>query len=219
MTFIFFLPVLSISPQVINNSFIIIDADSRVEVPANEITFSITIQKVDTNAQNAYKGIKQKEKQFLPLLKKFNIPDTNITYSLIGFNQSAAYRNEPVKYQASENVVIKLHDFKEYEPFQLALISIGIYHFYGTFSTTKIKDARKEGFQKALDNAKSEAKIICDKIDRKLGKVLEVESNNRNYIVTSPMQSVSLTAVERKLIDIPQHVTLYTKLKVKYELK
>ena len=33
------------------------------------------------------------------------------------------------------------------------------------------------------------------------------------------MEGMYFTAEERKLIDIPQHVTLYTNVKVKYELK
>ena len=209
----------SINSQTITNSFIIIDADSRIEIPAKEITFAIVIEQIDTNAQNSYDGLKQLEKKFIPLLKEFNIPDSNISYSLSQLRREGGFNNRPVQYKASENIVIKLNDFKQYEPFQLALLSIGIYSFHGTFSTTEITEARERGFQEALEKAEKEAKLICSKIGRELGKVLEVESKNKDYVVTSPMQGMYLTVEERKLIDIPQHVTLYTNIKVKYELK
>lgn len=209
----------SINSQTVTNSFITIDADSRIEIPAREITFAIRIEQRDSNAQNAYDGLKQLEKKFVPLLNKFNIPDSNIAYSLSQLSREPALNNRPVQYKADENVVVKFSDFKQYEPFQLALLSIGIYSFQGTFSTTEINDAREKGFKEALHKAEKEAKLICRNIGRELGKVLEVESKNKDYVVTSPMEGMYFTVEERKLIDIPQHVTLYTNVKVKYELK
>ena len=218
LLFIFSL-IATINSQTITNSFIIIDADSRIEIPAKEITFAIVIEQIDTSAQNSYDGLKILEKKFMPLLKEFNIPDSNISYSLSQLRREGGFNNRPVQYKSSENIVIKLDDFKQYEPFQLALLSIGIYSFHGIFSTTEITEAREKGFQEALEKAEKEAKLICKTIGRELGKVLEVESKNKDYVVTSPMQGMYLTAEERKLIDIPQHVTLYTNIKVKYELK
>lgn len=211
--------VACINSQTVTKSFIIIDADSRIEIPAREITFAIEIVQIDSNAQNAYDGLKKLEGKFIPLLKEFDIPDSNISYSLSEFRRDGGFNNRPVQYTAHENIVVKFSDFKQYEPFQLALLSIGIYNFHGTFSTTEISDAREKGFKEALDKAEKEAKLICSNIGRELGKVLEVESKNKDYVVTSPMQGMYLTVEERKLIDIPQHVTLYTNVKVKYELK
>ena len=209
----------NINSQTITNSFIVIDADSRIEIPAKEITFAIGIEQIDTNAQNAYDGLKKLEKKFIPLLKEFDIPDSNISYSLSQLRREGGFNNQPIRYRANENIIVKFYDFKQYEPFQLALLSIGIYSFQGTFSTTEISQAREKGFKEALEKAEKEAKLICNKIGRELGKVLEVESKNKDYVVTSPMQGMYLTAEDRKLIDIPQHVTLYTNVNVKYELK
>jgi len=200
-----------------NDSFIIIDADSRVELPAKEITFSIVIEQVDTNAQNAFDALKQLERKFLPLLKEFHIPDSSISYSLSQFRRDGGYNNQDVKYRATETVIIRLYDFKQYEPFQLALLSIGIYNFNGTFSTTEISKAREIGFNKAIEKAEKEANIICTKLGRKLGKVLEVESKNKDYVVTTSLQAGIVE--DRKLVDIPQTVILNTNLRVKYELK
>ena len=84
----------SINSQTITNSFIIIDADSRIEIPAREITFAIRIVQRDSNAQNAYDGLKQLEKKFVPLLNKFNIPDSNIAYSLSLLSREPALNND-----------------------------------------------------------------------------------------------------------------------------
>jgi uncharacterized protein YggE len=204
-----------------NDSFIIVYADSRVEIPAVEITFAIHIEQVDANPQNAFDSLKQLEKKFLPLLKKFNIPDSSVTYSLSQMRRDRGYNNQADKYTAGETVIIKLYDFKQYEPFQLDLLSIGIYNFNGTFSTTEISKAREIGFNKAIEKAEKEANIICKKLGRKLGKVLEVESNNRDYVATSSIQALQSGVVvqDRNLVDIPQYVTLNTNLKIKFELK
>jgi len=212
--------ILKIQAQVINNSFITVNGNSQIEIPAKEITFRIEIQKTDTNAQNAYYELKQTEKKFIPLLKKFNITDSSITYSLSQLRQEGVYSNRPVQFQASENIMIKLKDFKQYEPFQLALLDIGVYNFHGSFSASNINEAKQKGYDKALDNAEAEANMICKKIGRELGKVLEVESRNRDYTESSPLQATNYQLpIERGLIDIPQKVILSTYVKIKYELK
>ena len=205
--------------QKTDKDYILVDADSRIDIPAQEITFNIELERTDTIARNAYDELKELEKKFVPLLKDFEIPDSNISYSLTSLDKGGGYNNRPVIYGAKETVVIRLSDFKKYEPFQLALLSIDINKIHGQFSATKISKAREKGFKEALKKAKKEAMLICKNIDRKLGKVLEVESRNRDYVVTSRLQSSALIAGERKLIDIPQHVTLYTNVRVKYELK
>jgi uncharacterized protein YggE len=210
---------LNINAQVIGDSFIIIDADSRVEIPANEISYSISLEQVDTSAVKAYQGIKYLEAELLPLLKKFNMPDTNISYSLVSVFRISAFNNQPGKYRASEIIVVKLYDFKQNEPFQFALLSIGISTFHETFSATNLGDARDKGIDQVLDEAKKQAEIISDKLGRKLGKVLEVESTNSNSIMRPSIEGQYLIVGDQKLIDIPQHVTLYVKLKVKYELE
>ena len=199
-----------------DDSFIIIDADSRVELPAKEITFSMIIEQVDTNAQYAFNSLKQLEKMFLPLLKEFNIPDSCISYSLSQFRREPGYNNQAARYRATETVIIRLYDFKQYEPFQLALLSIGIYNFNGTFSTTEINEAREIGFNKAIEKAEKEANLICKKIGRQLGKVLEVVSNNRDIVNTSLQAGI---VGDKKLSDIPQTVILNTSLRVKFEIK
>jgi uncharacterized protein YggE len=213
------IPFLCVKAQVIDKSFILIDADSRVDIPAKEIAFSIVIDQLDTNAQQAYKMLKDVEKEFVKVLKDYKIPDTSVSYSLSQFQKEGGYNNQLMKYRASENIVVKFYNFKLYEPFQLSLLSIGIYSFHGTFSSTEIKEARELGFKKAIEKAEREAKIICHNIGRELGKVLEVESRNRDYVVSSNIQSLNATVEEPKLIDIPRYVTLNTNLKIKYELK
>lgn len=202
-----------------DKDFILVESDSKIEIPAQEITFSIELEMTDTVAQSAYNGMKELEKNFMPLLKKFEIPDSNISYSLTSLSKGGGYNNRRVNYIAKESVVIRLNDFKQYEPFQLALLSIGINQFHGQFSAIQIGKEREIGFKEALEKAKKEAELICKNIDRKLGKVLEVESRNRDYVVTSGLTATGIVVQGGKLIDLPQHVNLYTKVKVKYELK
>lgn len=209
----------AISAQAINKSFIVIDASSRVETPANEIIFSVSLQKTDTDAMKAYDGVKQQEKKFIPLLTKFNIPDSVISYSLIQVHPTGGYNNVPVQYAAQEMVMFKLKDFNHYEPVQMAILNAGIISFNATFSASDVGEAKEKGFEEALENAKHDALIISEKLGRKLGRVLEVDSGNKNYVVDSPMQALYSTGAEKKLTDIPQMVSLTTKLKVKFELK
>ena len=88
-------------------------------------------------------------------------------------------------------------------------------------STTEIAEARELGFKKAIEKAEKEAEIISKNLGRKLGKVLEVESNNRDYVAQPTVQALTAGTVYQSygLIEIPQNVTLHTSLKVKFELK
>jgi uncharacterized protein YggE len=216
---IFLLLTAALSAQTINKSFIIIDASSKVETPANEIILSVSLEKTDTDAMKAYDGVKQQEKKFVPLLSRLNIPDSVISYSLIQVHPAGGYNGRPVQYTAREMVMFKLKDFKQYEPLQMAILTAGIISFNATFSASDVEEAMKKGFEEALENAKHDALIISDKLGRKLGRVLEVDSGNKNYLLDSPMRVLYSTGAERKLTDIPQMVTLTTKLKVKFELK
>lgn len=216
---LFFLITAAAGAQEINKSFIIVDASSRVETPANEIIFSVSLQKTDADAMKAYNGVKQLEKNFIPLLTRFNIPDSVISYSLINVHPAGGYNNVPVKYSAREIVMFKLKDIKQYEPLQMAILAAGIISFNASFSASGVEKAKKKGFEKALDNAEHYARIISDKLGRKLGKVLEVDSGNKNNVLDSPVRALYSTGVEKKLTDIPQMVSLTTKLKVKFELK
>jgi uncharacterized protein YggE len=204
-----------------NESFIVISSDSRVEIPANEIAFSIYLEQTDENAQNAFDALKEQEKKFLPLLKEFEIPDSSIFYSLIQLRKDRAYNNKPNQFVAGETVVIKLYDFKKYEDFQIALLAIDITNFNATLSASEIKTARELGFKKAIESAENEAEIISKNLGRHLGKVLEVESKNRDFVAQPTVQALQSGTVYQShgLIDIPQNVTLNTSLKIKYELK
>ena len=207
--------------QELNSSFIIITAESSISLPARDITFSLQIEQADTNAQNAFHMLKSIENKLVKLLKEFEIPDSNIAYSLSQFRLRGGYRNEKIMYTAGESVVVKLNSISQYEPFQISLLSIGIYSFNSTFSSAEIKEARKIGYVKALEKAKLEANTICNAMGRELGEVLEVESKYQDYVVSSNLHlEEAYTYVEElNLIDIPQSVTLKTNLKVKYALK
>ena len=208
-----------INSQVTDKSFIVIDASSSVQVPAKEITISFEIAGEDTNALKAYQDLKSVEKQTLKLFEKFKIADSNIVYSLARFYREGGFNKQPLKYRASENVIVKLFDFKQYEPFQIELLTNGIYAFNGYFSTPDVKEAREEGLNKALENAKEEAEAIAKKLGRELGKVLEVDSKSRSNVISPGLQTMMVAADERKLLDIPQKITFSTNITVKYELK
>ncbi len=220
--FLILIPVISIHSQAHEN-YILVSAESQMQLPADAITFSINLGEEDTTAELAFKRIKNIENNLVRLLKVFNIPDSNVAYSLKRFGKTAAHGNKPEMYQTGEEVILKLNNPNQYESFQQKLLSNGIYSFHSEFSSTEIKMSKDTCLAKALDNSKEKAELICRKINRKLGKVLMVESDNR-YDVINPRGSFTTSylqagSVAQSLTNIPQHVTLSAMVKVKYELK
>jgi uncharacterized protein YggE len=220
---LFFIIALSAYPQAQEN-YILVTAESQMQLPANVITFSINLAEEDTTAQLALKKIKKQENNLVQLLKDFNIPDSNVAYSLKRFGRTPAHEKKPIMYRTIEEVALKLNNSDEYESFQQKLLSIGIYLFHSNFTSTEINKSKDACLAKALDNSKEKAEQICRKLKRKLGKVLEVESGNK-YQVANPEESfyktsyLQVAAMDQNLINIPQRVTLTATVRVKYQLK
>lgn len=193
--------------------YITVEANASVDLPANQIVFTINLGSEDTNPKTAFDKHKEREKNLLSVIKEFGVPDSNINFSLLNIN--------PVNFERGENrfitnqiVNILLTDINDYESFQIALLSNGIFNFSGQFSSSELEEGKKEALAEALKKAEAEGKILAENINKKLGEVIEIESGSGNIIYDR-----SFTMEKRSgLINIPQFVQVNANVKVKFKL-
>lgn len=206
--------------QSADKNFIVVEVESRLDFPASDVAFTITLEAADTIALSAHQKLKEIESSFMGLIKEFNINDTCVSYSLIYFRKDGGY-NQKIKYLATKTVNVILSNISQYESFQIALLNHGIYSFAARFFKSDVSKLKAESYEKTLIKAKKEANILASKTGRSLGKVLEIESSNREIIIPPDItvQSIAVRGVDQDLINLPQVLSIATRLKVKFELE
>jgi uncharacterized protein YggE len=199
-----------------SNPFIVIETTSTIQIPADEILFNINLSVENDEPSRAFDEHKKLEKNMVNILKDFGVADSNINFSLLQINRSAI---EPdIKFQTYQTINVKLLHLKEYEPFQIALLSNGIYNFNGQFASKSIDVHDEERYEAALNKAKMEAETVARSLNKKVGSILEINlmEGDRPVIIREMMFSANDKS--GGLIDIPQFLKVNTGIRVKFEL-
>jgi len=219
-----FLPILflllcanSVNAQEAKRNTVKVQTYSAIKVPADEIIFSINLNVTKQNAQEAYDFHKNKEKDLIPLFKKFEIPDSSVTYSLLNISKARNYKKQKQYFQTRQGINVTLNNIQKYEAFQIALLSNGFNDFRATFSSSQRKKALDDLSIRALEQAKKEAQIIADNLGKKLGEILEVVTQRSRQRPTRG-EAVSFLKATTSLIDIKQFIEFNTNITVIFEL-
>lgn len=202
---------------------ITVHSTSEVSALANNIIFTVIIKTKSTNPNKVYSDHKILEKKLLDLFRKFQIPDTNITYSLLNLNSYSTTRrkngqDEDVYYYTSnQSVTILLKNISSYLDFQLALLENGFHQFRSKFSSSNITGLKELGYKRALNIAEKNASIIVSNMGKKLGKIFEVVAEaDEKFNFEKPTIQRYYRDESRSLTNISQNVIVKTKLKVTY---
>ena len=113
--------------QVSDKSTVFINTSSITQIPADNIFFSITLSAENEDAEKAYNEHKTLESSLLKVLREFDIPDSNISYSLLQIGKNPSFSKEQTSYKTRQLVSVLLNDFSKYDSLQLALLSKDIY--------------------------------------------------------------------------------------------
>ena len=188
--------------------------------PADEILFSIKLSVIDEKATKAYNEHKILEKKFLEIVNESGIPDSNITYSLMEMKKERPNRKGKRLVRSSQNVHIKLVDMRQYEPLQVNLLSNGFEDFYAIFSSSKKTAARKSAMVKAIEQAKTDAALIAEKLGKSVGDILQITTTGvPEFKVRAEQVRVDYLRVEgQSFLQIPQMVQSNINVTVKFEL-
>ena len=206
---------------------ITVHADASVEVPADMIIFSVIIKVENEEPEFAFDEHKQLENKLLETISEFNIPDSNITYSLLNMRSSsksirtATGDERFYTYLTSQSVQIAFYEVESYLKFQLELLKNGFHQFSSRFASTEIEGLKDKGYKKALEVAKENASLIAKNMGKDLGSIIKVvtETNDKFEFEQPKIIGRMMRDMSINLTDIKQTVSFITKLRVVYKIK
>ena len=213
-----FLISLSTLAQSNKETLFIIQANSEISVPANQIILRINIQEDNNDPEQAYNIHKNKEEQLIKLFNEFSIPDSNIVYSLLSISQPMQLKGNNT-YRTSQKIVLKISDFKMYEKLQVGLLKIGINNFSSLFSSTEIESIKERAINKLISDARNEAEIYAKNLGLKVENVKEIETRIGRVDAGQPTYFIATPNTDYKLLEIPQSYSVNVFAKISYYLK
>ena len=202
--------------QDITPNTITIDASTSVSVPAEMITFGITLNSEADSTQQAFVKHLSLEKRLIKIIEQYSVEDSDITYSLMNIRKQKN-REGKVTYNTMQTVNITLGDIDKYYDFQASLLTNGFDQFRSRFIVKNETELIEKGYEKAIKNAKAEAKLIADKINRKIGKVSAIILRSHSDDVLE-FSSASLRAKRGSLLDINKKVSKRINMKIMFEI-
>ena len=120
-------------------------------------------------------------------------------------------------YKTHQIVNLDLHDINKFYDFQLTLLTNGFDQFSSKFAVENESNLIEKGYEKAIKNAKAEAELLANKINKKLGTAIAILSraHSDDVIAFSAMES---RAKIGSLLDIKKMVSKRINMKIMFEI-
>lgn len=207
-----------VSAQDSDQSSILINTSSVTQVPADAIYFVITLSTQGEDPKKTFDDHKMLEKNLIKLFNEFDIADSNISYSLLHIGKNPGLSKDKTMYQTRQTVSVRLDDFNKYDPFQLALLSNGIYTYNAKFTTNEQEEWIEKGIKDAISKATKEAELTAKNLGKKLGEIINVESSHYTPSSSYGYSAVIVDYSRPELLDLPRFVQMRVALKIKFQL-
>jgi uncharacterized protein YggE len=210
-----FVPLFLFGQEITPNT-ITIDASASISAPAELIRFMIHLSSESDSAQHAFRNHRNLEKKIVNIIKRYKIDSSDVSHSLLSIRKKQNKEGKTI-FQTTQNVHLNLYDIDNYYEFQITLLSHDLNQFSARLSVKNEKDLIERGYEKALKIATTEAQLLADKINRKLGTVSAIIS--RSYAD----EVYEFSATPRRipqggLLDINKIVSKQINLKIMFEL-
>jgi uncharacterized protein YggE len=198
---------------------VLISTSSVTQIPADAIYFSITLSTQNEDPKKAFEDHKNMEKNLLKLFREFAFEDSSVSYSLLEIRGPSPYSKEKPAFQTRQVISVRVEDFSQYEPFQLALLSNGIYQYSAKFTAEGKEEWIEKGIQEAISKSTTEADLTAKNLGKKLGGILNIETYI-SYPSESDGTSLAITGLPpgESLIDLPRFIQLRVSIRTRYEL-
>lgn len=195
-----------------------VNATSSIYIKANVIKFKIHINDEDKDPKLAYENHKKLENKLLELLKKYEIPDSSVAYSLLNIRKSYDRNKESVS-QTRQEVVVTLNSVKDYTNFQIELLENNFNEFNATYSTNNFDGAKERGYKKAIKIAKEDASTIAKAMNKKLGDIVEINTSTADIPQVDTNSPYALVVdSNRDITEIEQSIQIRTNIEVKFKV-
>jgi len=195
-----------------------INTTASVLVPADQISFRITINAEADTPQQAYELHKKREKVLINLLKKHKIKEKNIKFEPISINRinEGRYNNTEKEYvRTRQTVVLTMGDFDQYEEIQLTLIENEFDEFSGNFMSSRTEQDEEEALKKALKLARSKAETISTETGLSITGIKNISYSYRQGPPQPVMEMAAMKSSD-SLMEFAQTVSVTASVSVTY---
>lgn len=199
-------------------NIISINASAEVLVPADEISFRITLNATAETPQEAYNLHQKRENVLVDLLKKHNIEEENINFEPISISKSHTRGQEDQQVQTRQTVMLSLDDFEVYEEIQITLINNDFDNFSGNFRSSESQKGEDEALKKALKTAREKADIIAGEEGLAILEIKEI-SYSHSQSPPRPMMEMRASGDSGSLMEFDQTVSVSASVSVSYAFK
>jgi uncharacterized protein YggE len=220
------------SQTIQNDNKIVVLGQARIEVPANQVNFVVSINATDSESlEKAYEKQAAFEKSLLKIFKEEKILNSNVKFSLVSVSRNQDYNTKQFNYTCMQSVNFSIDSVKQTPRIQELLIKNGFNNFNSSFTLKDMDKYKKEIIEKAVKVAREKAQTIAAISERKIKRIVKVMDTEEtdpsllNFSGGQPMmKSESYLMSNRSissdgLIDIPQTVSLSYTVKVVFELE
>lgn len=226
------LPFLTFGQLIYPENRIVVLGEASIDIPADKVVFNIQLKFTDsTDIKVAYAKHKSAESSLVNFLKEANIPNKNISYTLISVGREMVYngdgRNNHMEFGTRQNISVTLEDIKKYAEFMMKLVSAGFTDVKVSFTSSKENDFQDLLIQKAIEVARKKAEAMAKTANREIKKIVRVSDtdetdsiflHNENMVQTAAYYSV-IEGAESNIIEIPQTIRKSYSIKVVFALK
>lgn len=219
--FIILISCICITTATQAQNLISIDASADVLVPADKISFRITLNAVAETPQEAYNLHQERENVLVNLLKEHNIEEENIDFEPISISKSHSnqYRGqENQQIQTRQTVMLSLDNFDVYEEIQITLINNDFDNFSGNFKSSEANEGESKALKKALQVAQEKANIIAEEKGLTILEIKEI-SYSYNQGPPRPMEMRATGGKSDSLMEFDQTVSISASVSVSYAFK
>ena len=190
-------------------------------LPADLITFNVTINAEANTPQDGFAIHQERESVLARLLKKHDIKESDIHFQPVSMRKR--YNNDRDNYRTttSQQVSVSFSDFSNFEVIQMSLIEHGFDQFNGSFSSTKMSEGKDAALVTAIEAARQKAELIAKTSGDSLGKVKSITYGD--YVVSSRMMNMEFDGMmemkRSSMMEFDQSVKVSANISMVFFLK
>lgn len=200
-----------------------VQATGEVEIPADQILFSIQIRLQGDSPDKIFRQHRDRESYLAKLIRESGIKDSQLSFQPVRISKVDRHRPDDspdkTEYHTHQQVRLRLSDFALFDTMQVKLIDHGFDTFSARFKSSKTSNGQQKALDRALDKARSNAQQIADQMDLKLGPVKQINYSSGSddgpvYRAADAMEHSS-----ESMMDFPQTLTVTQSVEVIYYIK
>lgn len=197
---------------------------AKVELPADRIQFTVTVNAEADSPQQAYQKHQQKEQALVSLLEQYNIDEENIQYEPLSISE---YRDRDLSeddgvgsfYRTRQTVNVTFSDFDVYENIQISLIEHGFDEFQGRFLTTGKEEGMKKALRKAIQKAKNTAQLMAQEAGVAIGSILHITYSEPTVQPYATPRVAMASTGSKGLLQYNQTVVISATVSMEFEIE